>query len=139
MSAIPRTSAALRSPCRLSHGRRSWPTLVVLKAPSATAGGFTVSERGLLGCAVVAGAGSGLVAGAPAVPVHGEPGPGGAVKDRFTRNRTYYTVFLAELQLAQGDRERAAQTAARVQIADIASIRIAGRLERVIAAASGTP
>jgi hypothetical protein len=56
------------------------------------------------------------------------------LEDRFTRNRTYYTVFLAELQLAQGDRERAAQTAARVQIADIASSRITGRLERVIAA-----
>lgn len=56
------------------------------------------------------------------------------LEDRFTRNRTYYTVLLAELQLAQGDRERAAVTATGLGLAGIASSRIAARLERVITA-----
>lgn len=51
--------------------------------------------------------------------------------DRFTRNRTYYTVLLAELQLAQGDRERAAATVAGIDTAHIASSRITARLTRV--------
>ncbi|MHA5053033.1 tetratricopeptide repeat protein [Streptomyces sp. SD15] len=54
---------------------------------------------------------------------------------RFTRNRAYYTVLLAELQLTQGDTEQAAETVARVPAAGIASSRITSRLERVTAAA----
>ncbi len=56
------------------------------------------------------------------------------LEDRFTRNRTYYTVLLAELQLAQRDRARAAATATGLEVAGIASSRIAARLERVITA-----
>ncbi len=58
----------------------------------------------------------------------------GLLPDRFTRNRAYYTTLLAELQLAQGDTQRAAGTAAGVQSAGIASSRIAARLDRVITA-----
>lgn len=58
----------------------------------------------------------------------------GLLPDRFTRNRAYYTTLLAELQLAQGDTQRAAGTAAGVQSAGIASSRIVVRLDRVIAA-----
>ncbi|WP_328502686.1 transcriptional regulator [Streptomyces sp. NBC_00457] len=54
---------------------------------------------------------------------------------RFARNRAYYTVLLAELQLAQGDLDRAAATVADVQVAGVASSRIAARIERVTAAA----
>lgn len=54
---------------------------------------------------------------------------------RFTRNRTYYSVLLAELQLTQGDADRAAATASHVQASGVASSRIIARLERVTAAA----
>lgn len=54
---------------------------------------------------------------------------------RFTRNRAYYTVLLAELQLAQGDTEQAAETVSRVPASGIASSRITARLERATAAA----
>ncbi|MDX3519281.1 transcriptional regulator [Streptomyces scabiei] len=54
---------------------------------------------------------------------------------RFTRNRAYYTVLLAELQLAQGDAERAAATAADVPMSGVASSRITARLDRVAEAA----
>lgn len=56
------------------------------------------------------------------------------LEDRFTRNRAYYTVLLAELQLAQGERERAAATASKIRTGHIASSRIAARLTRVTAA-----
>lgn len=54
---------------------------------------------------------------------------------RFTRNRAYYTVLLAELQLAQGDLERAAATAADVPMSGVASSRITARLDQVAKAA----
>jgi hypothetical protein len=54
---------------------------------------------------------------------------------RFTRNRTHYSVLLAELQLTQGDAARAAATAAHIQVSGVASSRITARLERVTAAA----
>ncbi|NUL06336.1 transcriptional regulator [Streptomyces lunaelactis] len=54
---------------------------------------------------------------------------------RFTRNRTYYSVLLAELQLAQGDRARAAATASHIPVSGVTSNRITARLERVTAAA----
>jgi hypothetical protein len=53
---------------------------------------------------------------------------------RFTRNRIYYSVLLAELQLTQGDAARAAATAAHIQMSGVASSRITARLERVTAA-----
>jgi hypothetical protein len=53
---------------------------------------------------------------------------------RFPRNRLYYRVLLAELQLAQGEVERAAATAASVPVGAVASSRITGRLDRVTAA-----
>lgn len=55
---------------------------------------------------------------------------------RFTRNRAYYTVLLAELQLAQGHAEQAGTTAKGVPISTITSSRIARRLEHVTAAAA---
>ncbi|WP_055525697.1 hypothetical protein [Streptomyces graminilatus] len=54
---------------------------------------------------------------------------------RFSRNRVYYTVLLAELQLAQGDIERTAATVAAVPASGVASSRIAARLDRVAQAA----
>jgi hypothetical protein len=54
---------------------------------------------------------------------------------RFARNRTYYTVLLAELQLSQGAADRAAATVADVQASGVASARITARIERVTAAA----
>ncbi|GGL07694.1 hypothetical protein [Streptomyces flaveus] len=54
---------------------------------------------------------------------------------RFTRNRAYYTVLLAELQLEQGHMERAAATVSRVPASGVVSSRITSRLERVTAAA----
>ncbi|WP_405504630.1 twin-arginine translocation signal domain-containing protein [Streptomyces anulatus] len=47
------------------------------------------------------------------------------------RNRAYYGVQLAELQLAQGDTTRAKATAAAVDTAAVSSPRIAGRLATV--------
>ena len=47
------------------------------------------------------------------------------------RNRTYYTVQLAELQLAQGDHRRAATTAAGIDAETVTSRRISGRLATV--------
>ncbi|WP_371580168.1 transcriptional regulator [Streptomyces sp. NBC_01314] len=54
---------------------------------------------------------------------------------RFTRNRAYYTVLLAELQLAQGDMERAASTVAGVPVSGVTSSRITARLDQVAKAA----
>jgi hypothetical protein len=54
--------------------------------------------------------------------------------ERFTRNRAYYSVLLAELQLAQGEHERAAATAASLRTVGVTSSRITARLERVAAA-----
>ncbi|MFG3090994.1 transcriptional regulator [Streptomyces antibioticus] len=54
---------------------------------------------------------------------------------KFVRNRAYYTVLLAELQLAQGDAERAVATVSGVQVSGVMSGRIADRMERVTAAA----
>ncbi|MEU1692100.1 transcriptional regulator [Streptomyces hirsutus] len=54
---------------------------------------------------------------------------------RFTRNRSYYTVLCAELQLAQGHRQQAAETVLHVPVSGLASSRIAARLERVTEAA----
>lgn len=53
---------------------------------------------------------------------------------RFTRNRAYYTVLLAELQLAQGDHARALTTASSIRVGVVSSPRITARLERVTAA-----
>ena len=47
------------------------------------------------------------------------------------RNRAYYTTQLAELQLAQGDHERAAATAGTVDASSLDSNRISGRLDRI--------
>lgn len=58
----------------------------------------------------------------------------GLLEDRFARNRAYYTVLLAELQLAQGHLERAAATAAGLRTAGVTSSRIIARLERVTVA-----
>ena len=44
------------------------------------------------------------------------------------RSRAYYAVQLAELQLAQGDRERAAATTNAVDASSLDSRRISGRL-----------
>ena len=52
----------------------------------------------------------------------------------FNRNRAYYSVLLAELQLAQGNREQAAATASGIQTTQISSSRITTRLDRVITA-----
>ncbi|GAA3860940.1 hypothetical protein GCM10023084_13180 [Streptomyces lacrimifluminis] len=57
------------------------------------------------------------------------------LNSRFTRNRAYYTVLLAELQLTQGDIEKAAATVADVPASDVASSRITARLDRVAKAA----
>ncbi|MGC9541966.1 hypothetical protein [Streptomyces sp. UG1] len=54
---------------------------------------------------------------------------------RFSRNRAYYTVLLAELQLAQGHRGQAAETASTVPVSGVASSRITARLHRVAKAA----
>ncbi|WP_416985942.1 hypothetical protein [Streptomyces sp. T028] len=51
--------------------------------------------------------------------------------ERFTRNRAYYTVLLAELQLAQGEYERASATASSIRMDAVSSSRITARLERV--------
>ncbi|MEV6589316.1 transcriptional regulator [Streptomyces acidicola] len=51
--------------------------------------------------------------------------------ERFARNCTYYTVLLAELQLAQGAADRAAATVSDVSVSGVASSRITARLERV--------
>ncbi|MFJ3310295.1 transcriptional regulator [Streptomyces sp. NPDC086549] len=59
------------------------------------------------------------------------------LEDGFNRNRTYYTVLLAELQLVQGERERAAATAATIQTGHVASSRMTARLARVNAASQG--
>jgi hypothetical protein len=59
----------------------------------------------------------------------------GLLDARFSRNRAYYTVLLAELQLAQGHREQAAATAAEVPVSGVASSRITARLHRVVKAA----
>lgn len=56
------------------------------------------------------------------------------LEERFTRNRAYYSVLLAELQLAQGEHERAAATAASLRTVGVTSSRITARLERVTAA-----
>jgi tetratricopeptide (TPR) repeat protein len=55
--------------------------------------------------------------------------------DRFTRNRAFYTVLLAELQLAQGDIDRAVATVTGAKVAGVASSRIVARTERVASAA----
>ena len=47
------------------------------------------------------------------------------------RNRAYYAVQRAELQLAQGDRERAAATVAAIDASSLDSRRITGRLAEV--------
>ncbi|MDK1476150.1 hypothetical protein QNO07_22475 [Streptomyces sp. 549] len=57
------------------------------------------------------------------------------LEGRFTRNRAYYTVLLAELQLAQGDAGRAAATVGDVRASGVVSSRMAARMERVMAAA----
>lgn len=54
---------------------------------------------------------------------------------RFSRNRSYYTVLLAELQLTQGHKERAAATVSHIPASGVASSRIAARLKRVAEAA----
>ncbi|MDO0933913.1 transcriptional regulator [Streptomyces sp. DG2A-72] len=59
------------------------------------------------------------------------------LEDGFNRNRAYYAVVLAELQLTQGEYERAAATAATVQTDHISSSRIMARLARVTAAGQG--
>jgi len=55
--------------------------------------------------------------------------------DKFARNRTYYTVLLGELQLAQGEVDRAAVTIAGVEASGVTSSRIAARVKRIAAAA----
>ncbi|WP_241756732.1 tetratricopeptide repeat protein [Streptomyces sp. WAC00263] len=47
------------------------------------------------------------------------------------RNRAYYGVQLAELQVAQGDTDRAKATVARLDTSALSSRRIAGRLATV--------
>lgn len=54
---------------------------------------------------------------------------------KFARNRVYYTVLLAELQLAQGDTARAAATVAGVDAPGITGSRIAARVQRITSAA----
>ncbi|MFD4829662.1 transcriptional regulator [Streptomyces uncialis] len=56
------------------------------------------------------------------------------IESRFTRNRTYYSVLLAELQLAQGHADRAASTAVSIRLSSVESSRISTRLHRVIVA-----
>ncbi|MGX8907981.1 tetratricopeptide repeat protein [Streptomyces netropsis] len=58
---------------------------------------------------------------------------------QFTRNRTYYTVLLAELQLVQGKHEQAALTVAGVEDSTSKGSRIARRLECVTAALDERP
>ncbi|MFD8381828.1 transcriptional regulator [Streptomyces sp. NPDC059679] len=60
----------------------------------------------------------------------------GLLAPRFTRNRAYYTVLLAELQLAQGHAEQAATTASGAQDSTITSSRISRRLNHVTATAA---
>ncbi|MCD7444189.1 tetratricopeptide repeat protein [Streptomyces lincolnensis] len=55
------------------------------------------------------------------------------LEERFTRNRAYYGVLLAELQLAQGEHERAVATASGIRTVGVISSRITARLERVTA------
>ncbi|MFM9447345.1 transcriptional regulator [Streptomyces acidiscabies] len=55
--------------------------------------------------------------------------------DKFARNRTYYTVLLGELQLAQGEVDRAATTVADVEAFGVVSSRIATRMKRIATAA----
>ncbi|MEV0639373.1 hypothetical protein AB0I77_31450 [Streptomyces sp. NPDC050619] len=59
----------------------------------------------------------------------------GLLDARFSRNRAYYTTLLAELQLAQGHREQAAETVSHVPVSTVASSRITARLHRVAQAA----
>ncbi|MGW1328295.1 hypothetical protein ACWD64_37915, partial [Streptomyces antibioticus] len=47
------------------------------------------------------------------------------------RNRTYYSVQLAELQLAQGEREQAAATVSGIDASSLDSRRITDRLATV--------
>ncbi|MEU1791978.1 transcriptional regulator [Streptomyces sparsogenes] len=54
----------------------------------------------------------------------------------FTRNRAYYTVLLAELQLAQGHAEQAAATARGAHGSTVTSSRISQRLDHVTATAA---
>lgn len=56
------------------------------------------------------------------------------LSDGFNRNRAYYSVLLAELQLAQGELEQAAATASGIRTARISSSRITARLNRVTSA-----
>ncbi|WP_051852503.1 hypothetical protein [Streptomyces aureocirculatus] len=55
----------------------------------------------------------------------------------FPRNRTFYTMLIAELQLAQGERDRASATIATVRTGTVTSSRIGDRLARVATAAQG--
>lgn len=55
----------------------------------------------------------------------------------YVRNRTYYTLLLAEVQLAQGKRDAAAATAATLETDAIDSTRITGRLTRLTSALGG--
>lgn len=58
----------------------------------------------------------------------------GLLDERFTRNRAYYTVLLAELQLMQRHCEMALVTASSMRTDVVTSSRITARLERVTTA-----
>ncbi|WP_340378701.1 transcriptional regulator [Streptomyces sp. SS7] len=51
--------------------------------------------------------------------------------ESFPRNRAYYSVLLAELQLVQGEHEKALATASSVRADVVTSSRISARLEQV--------
>lgn len=63
----------------------------------------------------------------------------GLLGGAFTRNHTYYTVLLGELQLAQGKRDQAHATAVSLDPGPIDSSRITGRLDRLTAALDHAP
>jgi hypothetical protein len=63
----------------------------------------------------------------------------GLMAPTLRRNRAYYTVQLAELQLAQGHRDQAASTAAAIDATAIDSPRIGDRLATVHRAVGGRP
>ncbi|GAB2606439.1 hypothetical protein GCM10027168_44140 [Streptomyces capparidis] len=58
----------------------------------------------------------------------------GLLGPQFARNRAYYTVVLAEYQLAQHHIDQAAATAASIRADAVTSPRITARLEKVTAA-----
>jgi tetratricopeptide (TPR) repeat protein len=94
-----------------------------------------VAEAELSGLAAIAQQAMGQYARAEAATTQAL----GLMAPTLRRNRAYYTVQLAELQLAQGHRDQAASTAAAIDATAIDSPRIGDRLATVHRAVGGRP